>query len=77
MVAQVIHLLFIFGTSVFSLTTIHVRMGWVEGLGAGLWILMDSIRIRVRIQHFSSIRIRIHKIFESGSNADPDPQREI
>jgi hypothetical protein len=23
---------------------------------------------------FSSIRIRIHKIFESGSNADPDPQ---
>jgi hypothetical protein len=26
---------------------------------------------------FSSIRIRIHKIFESGFNADPDPQRKI
>jgi hypothetical protein len=40
---------------------------------SGLWIRIDSSRIR--IQHFSSIRI--HKIFESGSNADPDPQRKI
>jgi hypothetical protein len=43
----------------------------------GLWIRIDSIRIW--IQHFSSILIRIHKNFESGSNAapDPDPQRKI
>jgi hypothetical protein len=42
---------------------------------SGLWIRIDSIQIR--IQHFSSIRI--HKIFESGYNADPDtdPQRKI
>jgi hypothetical protein len=33
-----------------------------------LWIRIDSVRIW--IQHFSSIRI--HKIFESISNADPD-----
>jgi hypothetical protein len=39
----------------------------------GLWIQIDSIRIR--IQHFSSLRIQ--KNFESGSNADPDPQRKI
>jgi hypothetical protein len=40
-------------------------------LQAGLCIRIDAIRI----QHFSSIRI--HKIFESGSTADQDPQRKI
>jgi hypothetical protein len=44
---------------------------------AGLWIRIDSTWIRIWIQNFSSIRIRIHKIFESGSNADPVPQRKI
>jgi hypothetical protein len=38
---------------------------------AGFWIRIDSIRIR--------IRIRIHKVIESGSNPDrdtnPDPQQ--
>jgi hypothetical protein len=47
------------------------------GVKPELWIRIDS----VRIQHFSSIRIRfrirIHKICESGSNAGPDPQRKI
>jgi hypothetical protein len=40
---------------------------------AGLWIRIDSIRI----QQFSSIRIRIriHKVIESGSNPDQDPQQ--
>jgi hypothetical protein len=33
--------------------------------------------IGVRIQKFSSIRIRIHKVIESGSNPDPDPQQYI
>jgi hypothetical protein len=42
---------------------------------AGLWIWIDSIRIQ--IQHFSSIRIRIHKVIKSGSNADPDPQHAL
>jgi hypothetical protein len=46
-----------------------------EEFEAGLWIRIDSVQIR--IQHFSSIRIRIHKIFESGSYADPDPQWKI
>jgi hypothetical protein len=41
-------------------------------LEPGLWIRIDLIRIR--IQHFSSIRIRIYKVTESGSNPDPDPQ---
>jgi hypothetical protein len=36
---------------------------------AGLWIRIDSIRIR--IQHFSSIRIHIVSV--SGSNLDPQP----
>jgi hypothetical protein len=47
------------------LTCLHTRVVVIPGL----WIRIDSIRIR--IQHFSSIRI--HKIIESGSNADPDP----
>jgi hypothetical protein len=34
----------------------------------GLWIRIESIRIR--IQHFFSIRIRIHTIFESGSTTE-------
>jgi hypothetical protein len=42
-------------------------------LRTGLWIRIDSIRI----QHFSSILIRIQQIFESESNADPDPQMKI
>jgi hypothetical protein len=37
----------------------------------GLWIWIDSVRIRSR--HFSSIRI--HKVIESGSSAEPDPQQ--
>jgi hypothetical protein len=41
--------------------------------GTGLWIRINSIRIR--IQKFSSIRIRIHTVIESGSNPDPDPIR--
>ena len=41
----------------------------------GLWIRIVSIRIR--IQHFSSIRIWIHKIIESGSNANPDSQQNF
>jgi hypothetical protein len=36
---------------------------------SGLWIRFDSSRI----QKFSSIRIRIHNVIESGSN--PDPQQ--
>jgi hypothetical protein len=36
---------------------------------------MESIRIG--IQHFSLIRIQTHKIIESGSNADPDPQQNF
>jgi hypothetical protein len=44
---------------------------------AGLWIRIVSVRIRIWIQHFSSIRSQINKIFESGFNADPDPQRKI
>jgi hypothetical protein len=39
----------------------------------GLWIRIDSIRIRIKL--FSSIRIWNHKIIESGSNADTDPHR--
>jgi hypothetical protein len=38
----------------------------------GLWIRIDSIRIGIRIQQFSSIRIRIQKVIESGYNPDPD-----
>jgi hypothetical protein len=37
---------------------------------SGLGIRIDSIRIR--IQQLSSIRIRIHKVIESGPNPDPD-----
>jgi hypothetical protein len=39
-----------------------------------MWIRIDSIRIRIRIQKFSSIRIRIriHNVIESGSIPDPD-----
>jgi hypothetical protein len=38
----------------------------------GLWIQIDSIRIR--IHQFNSIQtwIQIHKVIESGSNPDPD-----
>jgi hypothetical protein len=57
----------------------HSKRTWplivLDHFTAGLWIRIESIRIW--IQHFSSIRIRIHNIFESGSNADPDPQRKI
>jgi hypothetical protein len=38
----------------------------------GLWNRIDSIRI----QHFSLIQIRIHKMIESGSNVDPDLKRK-
>jgi hypothetical protein len=44
-----------------------------ELLVTGLWIRIDLIQIR--IQYFSSIRIRIHNVFKSRSNADPDPQQ--
>jgi hypothetical protein len=36
---------------------------------SGFWIRIDSIRIRIRIQKFSSIRIRIHNVIESGSGS--------
>jgi hypothetical protein len=48
-----------------------------KGYGSGL----KSIQIRILIHHFSSIRIRVrirsHKVIESGSNADPDPQQNF
>jgi hypothetical protein len=44
-----------------------------QGCGSGL----TSIWIRIRIQHISSIRSRIHKVIEAGSNADPDPQEDL
>jgi hypothetical protein len=44
------------------------------GLRAGLWIRIGSTRIW--IQHFSPIRIRVHKVIETGSNADPDQDQQ-
>jgi hypothetical protein len=45
----------------------------IVALQSGLWIRIDSIRI----QKFSSIRIRIHNVIESRSNPDPDPQQYL
>jgi hypothetical protein len=55
----------------------------VDLSNAGLFIRIDSIRIRIRIQQFSlirtgiRIRTRISKVTETGSNPYPDRDPDL